>query len=844
MTSTASEALPVLVADLADEGARDFLEGVAFAEQVAFVPLLVPPGDRSTHMLEVYSPDSTEPLLLLADPVGPPGPEGFPLRLRIREQRTTSLRAELRRPATLRARHPTNHQLTDRHTADLEGTERPRQNADLVGRALAGGKLQIESLVGGGGVGAVYRAQHRELRIPVAVKVLHDNYQADADFGQRFHAEALAASRLDHPNVTRVLDFGQEPDGLLYLVMEFLDGVGLRSLLERDQRFDTERVVRIVSQVCAALAHAHARNVVHKDVKPENLVILQGSDDDGDPMEIVKVCDFGIAQGPHTLLGKQAGSPEEEAPRFQGTPEYMSPEQCRAESLDARSDVYSLGIVMYELVTGEVPFTNDDVGKIVWYQLNQIPDPPSTRAPNVDPRLERIIMRALTKHRDGRYSSMRDLRVALRDLLDKPPVSLSGQFMRVSLPSASAPRGDGSWGRPPSSGSNPVVTAHARPPHVSPSSPPPSSSRSAPSGWLIQGRGYGAIELDKPSSTRSELASDPTAFMRRLVGTLDAKTFAELVRPLEGAIPTLVAQLQIETLWRLASTLDMLATEGPETPGSRAAMSKTILRILRDPNTLAPIALRVLQSGDAAGVRLLVAAGSFGAHALYSARVRHGDAEARTRFVSGLREIGPAALPILRGGLERLADRLGTPGAVHIAEDLLVALPSVRDEALGGLVAAYVRSNVPSLARRAVAALPSLWRERSRALILGLLEHPSEDVAIAAMDGLAALGVTDEHTTRRIVSVLDKAPQWVVRRSAVRTLARARGEARPLSTMLLEERLRRVGTPLTAEDAEIAVDLARALMTIAHDRSAAEQAVIESSMTWPPELRTRAQAAE
>src|SRR5690606_3523045 len=129
-----SGSLPVLVADLADEGARDFLEGVALAEQVALVPLLVPPVDRSTHALEVYSPDSTEPLRLLADPVGPPTRDGFPLRLRLRQQSTAAIRVDSKRPATLRARHETSHELTERHTADLGGEIREAQSGDLVGR--------------------------------------------------------------------------------------------------------------------------------------------------------------------------------------------------------------------------------------------------------------------------------------------------------------------------------------------------------------------------------------------------------------------------------------------------------------------------------------------------------------------------------------------------------------------------------------------------------------------------------------------------------------------------------------------------------------------------------------
>ena len=560
----------MLFADLADEASRDFLQGVALAGGVTEVPLLAAPMDRTTHVLEVYSPDSSEPLRLLADPVGPPTSEGFPLRLRSTEEESKpQLKAEKKsdrdRPATMKARHVTSHDLTDRHTADLEGAApAEKRPSEVIGRELANGKLRIESFIGGGGVGAVYKAHHRDLRIPVAVKVLHDNFQADADFGRRFHAEALAASRLDHPNITRVLDFGQEPDGLLYLVMEYLDGVGLRSVLEKEKRLSLERIVKLTSQVCAGLAHAHARNIVHKDIKPENLVIIPGHDDDGNAMEIVKVCDFGIAQG----------AVHEETRRFQGTPEYMSPEQCTSSELDARSDIYSLGIVVYELATGDVPFIDDDLRHLLWLQINEPPPPPTKRFPGVDPRLERIILRAIAKEKDARYASMRDLRAHLRDLLDKPVAALSGRWRGPSLDEAAQ-----------------IIAARKA---AAPSPPPPSSG----SDWIQRG---GEITLELASgpnvSPRTELTVDPAAFMRKLVSTTDARQFAELAAPLEPAIPEMAHAQQIEALWRLACTLDILATEGPELPGSRAAMSKALLRVIHDPGNLAPVAQRVLTVG-------------------------------------------------------------------------------------------------------------------------------------------------------------------------------------------------------------------------------------------------------
>lgn len=801
----------MLVADLAEDSARDFLEGVALAGQTALVPLLAPPVDRGEHLLEVYSPGAQEPLRLLADPVGPPTREGFPLRLRFPGPRSAVQRVPQSAPS-IRARHQTNHELSERHTNDLEGVEPPPfdQESTLIGRALSGGKLVIDSKIGGGGVGAVYRAHHRDLRIPVAVKVLHDTFQADPDFGRRFHAEALAASRLDHPNITRVLDFGQEEDGLLYLVMEYLDGNGLRSLLERDGRFPLERLVKVVSQVCAGLAHAHARSIVHKDVKPENLVVVHGSDDDdGQTLEVVKVCDFGIAQG----------AVHEETRRFAGTPEYMSPEQCRAEELDARSDVYAVGVVMYELVTGDVPFTDQEIGHIVWRHLNEMPELPSRRAQGVDPRLERIIMKALAKRPDDRFASMRELRAALRDLLEVPPPSLSGQYHRVSIP-------------PPQPRATPASMESMAP---SPS-PAPSQARGEQEGWLLTGRTAMAETHAPASGARTSFAADPASFLRRVVGTTDARAFAELVLPLEAIIPELVTSLQVEPLWRLASTLDLLASEG----GARAETAKRVLHVLRDPTTLAPLAQHVLAGGDAAGERLLVAAGAFGAHALYSARVRVDSAAARARFVAALGAIGSASLPILRSGLERLADRLGAPNALSIAEDLLAAVPPVADEALGGIVAAYARSNVPGLACAAVRVLPAVWQERSRPLVLGLLDHPDEAVALAALEAITRLGIVDAHTPRHIRGVLERAQHPALRLGVVRALAEARGEARGHATDIVMGYLRILPPPATNEEAELGLTLARALFVLASDRAAAEHNLAALTHYWPPSLRARA----
>jgi serine/threonine-protein kinase len=286
----------------------------------------------------------------------------------------------------------------------------------LIGRRIADGKYTIESLIGSGAAGAVYRATHRELRRTVAIKVLHPHYQQDPQFMTSFRGEALAASQLDHPNVMRVLDFGQEPDGLVYIVMEYLSGRTLQSLLDEERRLPTERAVEIMIQVCAALSVAHDHGIIHRDIKPDNIMLVPSRDDEGATFELVKVCDFGIAalQNPRAEDAELAATEHVIA----GTPEYMSPEQARGAEVDARSDVYACGICLYELVTGRPPFIGNNPAEILIKQIEETPRPPSQIIKGLDPLVEEIILRAIQKDPDKRHQSARELRVELKELID------------------------------------------------------------------------------------------------------------------------------------------------------------------------------------------------------------------------------------------------------------------------------------------------------------------------------------------------------------------------------------------------------------------------------------------
>ncbi len=217
----------------------------------------------------------------------------------------------------------------------------------LVGRTLPGGYVILE-LVGIGGMGRVYRAEQTNLGRTVAVKIIHPHLVGEENTAARFITEARAASRLNHPNSVGIIDFGNTPDGQLYLVMEFLRGRDLARVIHEDGALTFRRIVDVLRQTLAALAEAHNESIVHRDLKPEN-IILEPVRSGGD---FVKVVDFGLAK-----MRAETQQPGITSPGIVcGTPEYMSPEQARGDTLDARSDIYAVGVILYQLVSGRLPF--------------------------------------------------------------------------------------------------------------------------------------------------------------------------------------------------------------------------------------------------------------------------------------------------------------------------------------------------------------------------------------------------------------------------------------------------------------------------------------------------------
>ncbi len=277
-----------------------------------------------------------------------------------------------------------------------------------LGRVIAG-RYRIESLLGSGGTGVVYQASHVDLPRTIAIKVLHPHYRTNPHLMASFRTEARAASLLDHPNVAVVHDFGEEPDGLVYIVMEYIGGENLQAVLDRELRLTPRRAIDILIQVCAALSVAHDRGIIHRDVKPDNIMIVLARDDEGRPFELVKVCDFGIASLEST--------PETKDDEWTaGTPEYMAPEQAAGRA-DPRTDVYACGIVLYEMLAGRPPFLADSPVATLAKHATEVAQRPSELAAGIPPALEAIVFRAIEKEPDRRFASVRELRASLKRLL-------------------------------------------------------------------------------------------------------------------------------------------------------------------------------------------------------------------------------------------------------------------------------------------------------------------------------------------------------------------------------------------------------------------------------------------
>lgn len=284
----------------------------------------------------------------------------------------------------------------------------------LIGQVLDG-KYRIEQELGVGGMGKVYRASQQSDNQPVAVKVLNDRLVEDEAARARFRREAKAAGRLTHVNAVGVTDFGQTAEGHVYLVMELLEGRTLREILAKEAPLETARAVSFMLQVSAAVAAAHEAGVIHRDLKPANIFVTQSAD----APSVVKVLDFGIAK-------LAAESLDEDEPRtfsqvgvMVGTPRYMSPEQCEGLELTPASDVYSLGVILYEMLTGMVPFSGSSPMAIAVKHSSEYPRPPREIVAAVPGELEIVVLHALEKNPANRPANAAEFRNYLVQLVEK-----------------------------------------------------------------------------------------------------------------------------------------------------------------------------------------------------------------------------------------------------------------------------------------------------------------------------------------------------------------------------------------------------------------------------------------
>ena len=282
----------------------------------------------------------------------------------------------------------------------------------LIGRVISG-RFKIAALIARGGMGKVYRAEQSPLGRTCALKVLDPSYAGDYDpeFHKRFFLEASIASKLTHPNTVTIFDYGRTDDDIYYIAMEHLEGCTLHRAIKEAGFFTGERATHVARQICRALREAHTVGVVHRDLKPANIFLVEH----GDEADFVKVLDFGLVKN---VSESNKGEDLTQTGLFMGSPKYMAPEQIRGDDVDARTDIYGLGIILYEMITGKVPFDYPNSVNILMAHVSEAP--PAMRqinpAVDVSPQLQDMVTRCMAKSPDERFRSMDEVLAALKSV--------------------------------------------------------------------------------------------------------------------------------------------------------------------------------------------------------------------------------------------------------------------------------------------------------------------------------------------------------------------------------------------------------------------------------------------
>ncbi len=334
---------------------------------------------------------------------------------------------------------------------------KPRPKDPFIGRDLLDGQFRILQKIGTGGMGSVYRAAQPAMNREVAIKILHPKLAGRKDLTSRFRREARAMSQLTHPNAVRVFMYGElEEDGSLYIVMEMLEGKNLNQRVRREGPMPASRAIPILAQVCGALQEAHEMGIVHRDLKPENIFLCT----QGGLKDFPKVLDFGLAKVTERQMQPGSVILTQEGMVF-GTPEFMSPEQAQGRTLDARSDIYSLAVILYEVLTGKLPFDARTPMEYIQKHVTEAIIPLSQRRPELKlpPELDAVLEKALAKSPDHRYQSASEFAEALKPFGGK----------EEGIPASALPQSSG-----------------AAQPHSDPA-PPSGSAKSGPTAGLLIG---------------------------------------------------------------------------------------------------------------------------------------------------------------------------------------------------------------------------------------------------------------------------------------------------------------------------------------------------------------------
>ena len=277
---------------------------------------------------------------------------------------------------------------------------------------IVDGRYVLEGFLGSGGMGEVYLAHDGVLERDVALKVPRSQYAGDEEFAERFRREARSAARLSHPNIVQVYDRGETEDGTSYIAMEYVPGGTLKEQIGRRAPFGERETAAVGAQIADALGAAHERGMIHRDIKPQNVLVTASGD--------LKVTDFGIARAASAVTGSASGA-------ILGTVGYVSPEQALGEHVGPASDLYSLGVILYEMLTGELPFAADNAIAVCMKHVNEPPRPPKTLNPDIPEGMNAVVLMLLAKHPADRYGSAMELLTDLKRVRDGLPPTLALQ---------------------------------------------------------------------------------------------------------------------------------------------------------------------------------------------------------------------------------------------------------------------------------------------------------------------------------------------------------------------------------------------------------------------------------